>query len=168
MLKHIGTMLERHRNTFLITLVTATFLIGILTSKDRHIDAQIVDIPVLAASSEVLSPIEAYRRQRDTDSLRDLAALETLITQHELDEEVRMQAADQLQQVVAQRQAQSAVEGALLNSSLSPCALVISSGSATLVTSKPAITQDDMALVLELCVVHAGIAPEQVRIITAE
>lgn len=74
----------------------------------------------------------------------------------------------QLQEIIANRQSQSALEGALAGSSLYPCAAVVSGGNVTIVTQKSTVTDKDSALVMSLAAAHAGVTPEKVRIITAK
>ena len=95
-------------------------------------------------------------------------ALEHLTAQPLLDKSTREAAAEQLQSIIDIRQAQSAIEGALSNSSLSPCVAVIAGNALTIITSKSTVTDKDTALIMTLAAAHAGIQPENVRIITAE
>ena len=164
-----GELLTKHRNLFLVLLLAATLAISGAANQERlQANAPTVEIPVMAVSTPPLSPLEAYRHQRDTDTASDIAALEKLIAQSMLDKQTRDAAADQLQRIIDIRQAQSAMEGALLNSSLAPCVVVLAGDAMTLVTAKSTITDKDAAQVLTLASAHAGIRPENVRIITAE
>lgn len=161
-----GEFLTKHRNAFLLALLTATLAISACASQERAATAT-VDIPITEVAAQALSPLESYRQTRDQEALSDIAALEKLIAQVTLDEDTREAAADRLQEIIDCRQAQSALEGALVSSSLYPCAAVVAGGSVTIVTEKSAVTEKDSALVMTLAAAHAGASPENVRIITA-
>ncbi len=164
----IGELLTRHRNTFLLALLTSTLAVGSLTHQDRADAVPTVSIPVTETAAARLSPLEEFRINRDRQAEADMAALERLCHAEQLDQATRKSAADRLQEIVSNRQAQSTLEGALAQSSLYPCAAVVEGGCVTIVTEKTVITEKDSALVLTLCNAHAGVKPENVRIITAE
>ena len=162
----LGEMLTKHRNLFLLLLLAATLLVSTFVRRENTVPT--VSIPVTETAAQASSALEAYRQQRDADAKSDMAALEALCSQATLDERTLADAAAQLQRIIDYRQAQSALEGALLNSSLYPCVAVVSNGNVTIVTEKSTITDKDTALVLSLAAVHAAAAPESVRIITAK
>ncbi len=162
-----GEFLTRHRNAFLLALLGATLTVSGYANQQSGGPAA-VDIPVVETAAQAISPLESYRQRRDQDALADMAALERLCAQENLDSATREAAAAQLQEIVANRQAQSALEGALVNSSLAPCVAVAAGGCLTVVTEKSAVTEQDSARVIALAAAHAGIAPENVRIITAK
>lgn len=164
----LGELLTKHRNAFLILLLVTTLAVSGYANRERlQSTSMAVDIPVTEAAAKVVSALEAFRQQRDADDLADIAALEKLITQDTLDKTTREAAAAQLQTIIDNRQAQSALEGALVGSSLYPCVAVVEGGSVTIVTDKSAVTDKDSALVLTLTAAHTGVSPEKVRIITA-
>ena len=167
-MSNIGEMLTRHRNLFLLALLITTLAVSGYASRQRLQErAATVDIPVTETVAQPQSALDRYRQQRDQEALSDIAALERLIAQATLDEATREAAAAQLQEIIDNRQAQSALEGALSGSSLYPCAAVVSGGSVTIVTQKSTVTDKDSALVMTLAAAHAGVTPENVRIITA-
>ena len=168
MMKRLGTMLTKHRNAFLIALLAVTLAVsGYANQQEARTASVTVSIPVTEAATTGLSPLESYRHTRDHQTQADIAALEKLIAQSSLDESTREAAADRLQDIIDARQAQFAMEGALVSSSLHPCAAVVSGGSVTIVTEKSTVTDKDSALVMTLAAAHAGVMPENVRIITA-
>ena len=167
-MSNIGEMLTRHRNLFLLALLITTLAVSGYASRQRLQErSATVDIPVTETVAQPQSALDRYRQQRDQEALSDIAALERLIAQATLDESTREAAAAQLQEIIDNRQAQSALEGALSGSSLYPCAAVVSGGSVTIVTQKSTVTDKDSALVMTLAAAHVGVAPENVRIITA-
>ena len=161
----LGELLTKHRNAFLILLLAATLALSSLTGQPAA--PATVDIPVTEVAAAPVSVLQAYRMQRDQEALSDIAALEALIAQPLLEASTREDAAARLQEIIDCRQAQSAVEGALVSSSLGPCVAVLSNGSLTIVTEKAEITKKDSALVLTLAAAHTGVGPENIRIITA-
>ena len=161
----LGEMLTKHRNLFLLLLLAATLLVSTFVHQGDTVPT--VNIPVTETAAQASSALETYRQQRDADAKSDMAALEALCAQATLDEKTLEDAAAQLQRIIDCRQAQTALEGALLNSSLYPCVAVVSNGNVTIVTEKSTITEKDTALVLSLAAVHAAAKPESVRIITA-
>lgn len=167
-MKKLIDLLPKHRNLFLLVLLGATLIAGTVNQERLRSAVPTVEIPVVATSAQALSPMEQYRHQRDTDTLADIAALEKLIAQVTLDASTRDAAAEKLQAIIDARQAQSALEGALSNSSLGPCVAVLAGEALTIVTGKSTISEKDSAMVLTLAAAHAGIRPENVRIITAE
>lgn len=164
-----GELLTKHRNLFLLILLVATLLVSGIANRERlEAASATVDIPVTEVSSRPSSALETYRQQRDADAQSDMAALSALCAQEQLDAQTREDAAARLQTITESRQAQSALEGALLGSSLYPCVAVVSDGSVTIVTEKSAVTDKDTALVLTLAAAHASVQPQDVRIITAK
>lgn len=163
-----GDLLTRHRNSFLLLLWVTTLIISGYTNRERLRTASAtVDIPVTEVAAQPVSALEAYRRQRDQENLADIASLEQLIAQTELDADTRHAAANLLQEIIDARQGQSALEGALCGSSLSPCVAVVADGNVTIVTEKSIVTEEDSALVMTLAAAHVGASPEKIRIITA-
>ena len=168
-MKRLGDLLTRHRNLFLLLLLVCTLSVSSAANRERlEAASATVHIPVTEAVSGNLSRLERYRQARDTAYRNDLDALEALCAQPDLDERTREDAAARMQLLISCHEAQTALEGALLNSSLSPCAAVVAGGNVTIVTGKSAVTKADSALVLSLAKAHADAAPECVRIITAE
>ena len=165
-MRAIGALLERHRNLFLILLMGAAFIVGMTQGQPDAQDA--VSIPVTAVVTPALNSMEAYRRDRDQAYRADMAVLENLASNPDADAAIRDAAAAHLHLLIDAHQVQSDVEGALLNSSLFPCVAVFSRENLTIVTGKSAPTHQDMALILEVARVHAGVPPENVRLITVE
>ena len=160
--------LLRHRNTLLLVLLVTTLLIsGLASHRQLQSAPASVTIPVMETPRESLSALEAFRAERAAQVKADIAAPEKLCVNPSLEDSLLESAALQLQSIIDARQAESALEGALTGSSLSPCTAVLSGGSLTIVTEKEQITDKESALVLTLAAAHAGLAPENVRIITA-
>ena len=162
-------ILTRHRNLLLVLLLTATMLISCLNYiRYREGSAVSVSIPLLHSQSVVQSALERFRAERDETAAADMAVLRELCAQESLDARTREDAATQLQRMIDRREKQLALEGALTQSGLSPCAAVVTEGSVTIVTEKRALSSGENALVLALAQQHAGVEPSSVRVITAE
>lgn len=164
-----GEFLTRHRNLFLLTLLLTTLCISSASNQARlEASNETTALPVMRTSSQTTSAVSAYISERDAAHQRDVAALTALCAQEELDSQTRQDAADRLTQLIANREAQQALEDALSLSSLAPCAAVVSGGSVTIVTHKRDVTEQDAALVLTLATAHAGAEAADVRIVPAE
>lgn len=162
-------LLMKYRNLFLLSVLMITLAVSSYVHHQQMKDGTpTVDIPVTEVAAQAPSALEAFRQQRDQEALQDIAALEQLIAQVNVDEHTREAAAAQLREIIGNRQAQAALEGALLESSLSPCVAVVSGGNVTIVTQKSTVTGKDSALVISLAQAHAGAAPENVHIISAK
>jgi hypothetical protein len=164
-LQSLPTFLVRRKN-WLLMAALALSLTAALLLRPSSPQAQRVTLPMTSAESSA-SPLEAFRISRDSAYQRDMAALETLISEN-TDRAARQSAAEELQAYVALHQAQLALEGALLTSELAPCCAVVTDGSVTIVTEKQEITEQDTALVLTLVQVHTGVPASGVRIMTAQ
>ena len=161
-MSRIGEMLTRHRNTFLIALLTVTLILSRNASTGS---SPTVKIPVIETTSAAISGIESFRQQRDQGEMADITVLENLVNLEQLDAQTREEAAKRLQTITEARQVQRAVESALVGSSLYPCAAMLHSGVLSIVTEKAKITERDTALVLTLAADLGSIQPENVRII---
>lgn len=161
--------LKKHRNALLLTLLTVTLAVSWFFNRQRLTEAAAtVSLPVTQVTGAPVSRLDAYRAQRDEQALTDMAALQALCDQDALDAQTRQAAADQLREMVARRESQIALEGALVESGVYPCVAVLSPGSVTIVTEKADLTGGESALVLTLAKAHAGVEPSGVRVMTAQ
>lgn len=169
MQNNAGVFLTRHKNTLLLLLLVTTLLLGSTINRSRLEEGQTaVSIPVMKTNNAAATPLEAFRQSREEALLADMAALQALCDQEGLDTQTRSDAAQRLQRIVDQHQAQLAIEGALSTSSLAPCAAVVRTGSVTVVTEKQTITQQDSALVIAVAKEQAGVSSDGVQVITAQ
>ena len=168
-MKRFGDFLTRHRNLFLLTLLLSTLCISSAANQRRLEEAYPAStLPVMSVTGEPVQTVGAYVRERTSIYEQELIALQRLVDQEGLDGLTRQDAAEQLQEIIRNHEAQEAIETALTGSSLAPCAAVVQGGSLTIVTEQPAFTDADAALVMTLADAHAGIAPANVQIITAQ
>ncbi|MBQ8554891.1 MAG: SpoIIIAH-like family protein [Clostridia bacterium] len=162
-------LMTRYRNFFLLGLLLVTLYVSSIANSERLGDArETIAIPVVETAADAADPLSAYKAERDRIAEADMAALQALCDQSDLDAATRADAAAQLQALVANREAQLAIEGALLQSALAPCVAVVTGSSVTLVTGVEAPTKSDTARLIALAEAHAGATPADVRIITAK
>jgi len=159
--------IARHRNMLLFALLLTTLLTCSLTNqRGAQQNTATVSLPLVQTSSGPGDAISVFRQQRDDTAAADMAVLQKLVDQTDLDDQTRYDAAAQLQAIVDAREKQIALEGALLNSGIYPCVAVVSTGSVTIVTQKETLSDAETALLLTMAQVHAGAEPSAVRVIT--
>lgn len=162
------SFIHKHRNTFLLCCLVLTLAVSWLaTSRRLEEAAATVALPVEQVTTAPSSSLEQFRARREETVLSDMAVLEGLCAQEALSASTREDAAQQLQRLVATREAQLALEGALTQSGISPCVAVVGEGSVTVVTDKATLSDGESALVLTLAQAHTGVAPSGVRVVTA-
>ncbi len=167
-MKHAADFLTRHRRLFLIALLSVTLAVSSEANRRRlQEDAVVTSLPVMQTAAPDVA-VATFTADRDAMHQRDVAALTALISQENIDSRTREDAAVQLQELIRNRECQQALESALASTALAPCTAVVTGSSVTLVTAKQEITPEDSALVLTLAAAHAGVAPEDVRILSAE
>ena len=164
-----GDWITRHKNLLLALLLLATMVASSLSNQERlEQEAATVSLPVVEPYAEPAGKIELFKQQRDTASLQDMAALQALVDQEQLDQQTRAEAAGQLQALVDAREKQLALEGALLESGFHPCVAVVSAGQVTIVTERAELTEDETALLMTMAQLHAGASPGQVSVVTTD
>lgn len=160
-------IIKKHMNLILIVALLVTMVVSYAANQRRlTAETSAVSLPVVSVTASP-SALEEYRRRREETTLQDMAALQALCEAEQLDSLTRGDAAAQLQQLIARREQQSALEGALTQSGLSPCVAVLAEGSVTIVTGKEKVSEAESALVMTLAQTHTGVKPAGVRIITA-
>lgn len=159
--------IRKHMNLLLMGVLLLTMVISYAANQRRLTeDTSAVTLPVVQVTVSP-SALEDYRTRREETALHDMAALQSLCESDALDSSARADAASRLQTMILHRQQQSALEGALLQSGLSPCVAVITEGSVTVVTGRTDVSPAQTALVMTLAQAHAGVSPSGVRIITS-
>lgn len=168
-MKRTADFITRHKSLLMLALMLTTLVAGSIANQRRlENESSLTTLPVMETEPAAATSVETYLDDRDSAYQREINALTALIEQEQLDDRTRESAADQLQELIAAHTASAALEEALADSDLAPCAAVISGGSLTLVTAKSSVSDEDSALVLTLARAHAGIEPENVHIRTAE
>ena len=159
--------LKRNLNLILIVLLMLTMAVASFANQRRaERQSSAVSLPVTRTDSSG-GAVETYREQRESEDERELSALETLSQQDALDVQTREDAAALLQQLVARREQQSALEKALNSTALAPCVAVVGDGCVTVVTQQASVTSAQTALVMSRARAHAGVEPSGVQVIVA-
>lgn len=164
----MNQFLAKYRNYFLFVALLATLAVSYFAHQERLLRASAtVSLPVEQVTASPSGKLEEFRLRRDESLQTDMAALQALCDQDNLDAQTREDAAAKLQALIDTRQAQLALEGALTQSGVYPCLAVISPGSVTIVTEKATLSDGESALVMTLAQAHAGVEPSGVRVMTA-
>lgn len=165
----MSQFLIKYRNYFLLIALLATLAVSYFANQERLLEAAAtVSLPVEQVTVSPSGRLEEFRLRRDETLQADMAALQSLCDQENLDAQTREDAAAKLQAMIETRQAQLTLEGALTQSGVYPCVAVISPGSVTIVTEKATLSDGESALVMTLAQAHAGVEPSGVRVMTAE
>ena len=75
---------------------------------------------------------------------------------------------EQLSAIVAAREAELAIEGALIGGGFSPCLAVVSPASVTVIVSRESLTRGEAALIMTLCESHTNQSLENIKIMTGD
>lgn len=108
---------------------------------------------------------ESGRALREEAYDKDRASLEALLDSGAADEQTRAQAAKRLEQLVSDHQSEIAVEEALRGAGYQPVLVLLQNGALTVMLTGD--NAGDSAAIFALCAAHAGISPENIRIMTA-
>ena len=69
-MNQLGQWLTKHRNAFLLGLLTLTLVVSGYANQQRVTAASsTVSIPVVETAAQPLSPLESCRQQRDQDAV---------------------------------------------------------------------------------------------------
>lgn len=168
-MKKAGAFITRHRRLLLISLLTVTLLASSAANRRRlEGEAIVTSLPITSVQAASDDSIAVFIADRDALHQQEVAALSALIDRTDIDSRTRDQAAAQLTALVQSRQAREALEDALSGTALAPCTAVVSGGAVTIITANPSPSGEDAALVMTLAAAHAGVQPQDVRILPAE
>jgi len=107
---------------------------------------------------------QTARQRRETAYEKDLAAVQQLMQQPELPEETRAQAGEQAAQMIRDHQTELGLETALTHAGFAPCFVLMQNDALTIAVSASEITAAQSAVILSLCLEHAQVASENIRI----
>ncbi len=157
------------RDVVLALAAAAALTFSVVMGQQANRAAETVTLPVVCPSeTEGISPMERYRQERESAELRDMAALEALLSSGAADEATRADASQALSALVKTRETRTALEGALLHGDFAPCVATISGGSVTLVLERETLTEEESARILTLVEAHTGLAPGKVQVVCAK
>lgn len=127
--------------------------------------------PVQPHAPATPAPTQAALREersiREAAYAQDLAALEKLLESGAADEQTRAQAAQRLERMTEEHQSEIAIEEALLQAGYLPVLVLCQNGAVTVMVQE-SLSPEQSAAVLSLCIAHAEVSAENVRIMTAQ
>lgn len=153
------------RRSLLRLGILAALIVAAIGMIGKNADLQQPVPQQTSAPQQTAAPLKRNDREaREAAYEKDLAQLRELAQSE--DEAVRRQAAAQIERMVEQHQSEWAIEQALHASGF-PDAVVIAQGSSvTVLLPEGQITKENSASILALCVSHAGVNAENVRMMT--
>lgn len=115
--------------------------------------------------AQVHKPSERDIREAAYD--KDIAALEKLLQSGAADAQTQTQAAQRMERMVEEHQCETAIEEALKRAGHAPVLVLCQNGALTVMVQAE-LSAEASAEVLGLCVAHADVAVENVRIMTVQ
>lgn len=104
------------------------------------------------------------RSQRETAYDRDVAALQALLESGAADEATQEMAAQKLAALIAEHQSEIALEAALVEAGYASAVVMVQNGAVTVMIPSDRLDEAASAQILSLCVAHAQVGAENVRI----
>lgn len=118
--------------------------------------------------SPALSPAPTVqhdeRLKRETAYDRDVTALQALLESASADTATQEMAAQKLAQLIAEHQHEIGLENALLEAGYENAVVLMQNGAVTVMVPQDRLNEETGAQILELCVVHAGVGAENIRV----
>lgn len=112
------------------------------------------------------APTVSGRNAREASYEKDMAALQALTENEQLQQAIRDQAAEQLNRMVQNHQTELAIEEALQKAGFAPVLVVMQNDSLTVNAGARELNSVDSMTILSLCVAHSEIPSENIRIMT--
>jgi len=97
---------------------------------------------------------------------KDVQALQALVDNENADEQIRANAAEQLQKLIAAHQCEIAVETALKKAGYEPCLVLMSGDAVTVMLDASDIDAQTSAAILSMVTAHAEVGAENIRIMS--
>lgn len=104
------------------------------------------------------------RLKRETAYDRDVAALQAMLESGAANEATQEMAAQKLAELIGEHQHEIGLETALLEAGYENAVVLMQNGAVTVMVPQERMNEETSAQLLELCVVHAGVGPENIRI----
>ena len=104
------------------------------------------------------------RLKRETAYDRDVAALQAMLESGAANEATQEMAAQKLAELIGEHQHEIGLETALLEAGYENAVVLMQNGAVTVMVPQERVNEQTSAQLLELCVVHAGVGPENIRI----
>lgn len=109
-------------------------------------------------------PAQDERLKRETAYDRDVAALQALLESGAADEATQQMAARKLSALIEEHQHEIGLETALLEAGYENAVVLMQNGAVTVLLPEAALSEAAGVQIVELCVIHAGVGPENVRV----
>ncbi len=145
------------RRGLLALLVLAAGMLWLLEGNPQNmqeIQPEVSPLPT-ARQDERLKRENAYER--------DVAALQELLESGAADEVTRQMAAQKLAELISEHQHEIGLETALLGAGYENAVVLMQNGAVTVMLPQERLNEETSAQILELCVIHAGVGAENIR-----
>ena len=124
-----------------------------------------IDPPRSPAATAPAPTVQRDERfKRETAYERDVAALQALLESGTADAATQEMAAQTLTDLVTEHQHEIGLETALLEAGYENAIVLMQNGAVTVMVPQERLNEETSAQLLELCVVHAGVDSENIRI----
>jgi hypothetical protein len=168
--------LKKNKNVIFLSVLLLTLAGSYLWNQYLLDGAKTVTLPLSQPQAEnntsdtfiKKTPLAEYIEKREATRKADMAALETLAANKEVDQTTRDQAQAELSEVIRCRECELAIEGVLTGAGLTPCVAVVQRGAVTILVEKKELTQTEATMIMTLTAAHSGEAPENIRIMTGD
>lgn len=153
----------------MLVLLFATYML----SKSR-VEQTALNLPVKTVSTDLqlpktsLSELETYQAKREQTRQEDIQTLQRLLDGNAGTTAFLADVSAQLSAIVSAREAELAIEGALLGGGFSPCLAVVTPTSVTVIVSRESLTRGEAALIMTLCESHTNQSLENIKIMTGD
>lgn len=128
-----------------------------------HLDEKTEKTP--AASPTPAPAVQRDERlRRETAYDRDVSALQALLDSGKADAATQEMAAQKLAALIAEHQHEIGLETALLEAGYEGAVVLVQNGAATVMIPESRMNDQTGAQILELCVIHAQVGAENVRV----
>lgn len=125
---------------------------------------EMADEAVLPTPTPTQHVQKDQRSERETAYDRDVAALQALLESGAADEATQEMAAQKLAALIAEHQSEIGLEEALQEAGYTSAVVIVQNGSVTVMIPKAQLNEDASAQILALCVAHAEVGAENVRV----
>ncbi len=167
---------KKYRNLIFLSVLLLTLAGSYMWNQYQLTGSKMVSLPMSRTAgvnatptvTVIKTPLAAYQEKREATRKEDMAALETLAANAQVDQTARDQAHDELMEVIRCRENELAIEGALTGAGLAPCVAVVQRGAVTVLVEKKELTQTEASMILTVAAAHSGEAPENIRIMAGD
>ena len=124
------------------------------------------DSPMAVSPAPTAAADERLKRETAYD--RDAAALQKLLESGAADEATQALAAQTLTGLIAEHQSEIGLETALIEAGYDGAVVIVQSGAVTVMIPQDRLSESASAQILSLCLAHAQVSAENVRIMALQ